>query len=79
MGTKKAKLKDLRDINRVLKNVKEKENKVIFGIVSSKEDLFVIIVSNASYHQGYHSVAGEMILLGNEKRRWVLLCIGWMV
>ena len=63
---KGATLKDLRDINRVLKKVEEKENKVIFGKVSYKKDLCVIAVSDASYHQGEHSVAGEIIILGSK-------------
>ena len=44
---KGAALKDLRDINRVLKKVEEKENKVIFGRVADKEDFCVIGVSDA--------------------------------
>ena len=39
---KKAALKNLRDVNRILKKVEEKDNKVTFGKVSRKEDLCVI-------------------------------------
>ena len=39
---KKAALKDLRDINRVLKKGERKENKGIFGRVSKRKDLYVI-------------------------------------
>ena len=46
--------------------MEEKENKVIFGRVADKENLCVIGVSDASYHQGDHSVAGEMLLLGSK-------------
>ena len=56
---KGAALKDLRDVNRVLKKVEEKENKIVFGKVANKEDLCVVGISDASYHQGYHSVAGD--------------------
>ena len=62
---KKAVLKDLRDVNRILKKVEEKDNKVTFGKVSRKEDLCVIGVSDTSYNQEDHLVAGGLILLGS--------------
>ena len=34
--------------------------------MSNKEDLCVIGISDASYHQRDHSVTGEMILLGSK-------------
>ena len=43
-------MKDLRNVNIILKKVEEKENKVIFGRVARKEELSVIGVSNASYN-----------------------------
>ena len=63
---KKATLKDLRDVNRILKKVSEKESKVIFGKITGKDDLCVVGISDASYNQEGHSVAGEMILLGSK-------------
>ena len=44
---KKATIKDLREINRVLKKVKEKESKVLFTKIGEKDELSVIGVSDA--------------------------------
>ena len=62
---KKAVIKDLREINRVLKKVRERESKVVFSRIGNKEELCVIGVSDASYHCSERSVAGEVILLRN--------------
>ena len=62
---KKAVIKDLREVNRVLKKVREKESKVMFSKIGEKGDLCVMGVSDASYHHDDRSVAGEMIVLGN--------------
>ena len=64
---KKAVIKDLREVNRVLKKVREKESKVVFTKIGKKEELCVMGVSDASYHNDDRSVAGEMIMLGNKK------------
>lgn len=63
--TKNATLKDLRSVNRTIKKIAEKESKVIFSKVADKDELCVMGISNASYYQEGHSIAGEMILLGN--------------
>ena len=70
---KKASPKDLRDINRILKKLRERENKVVFSRVAQKGDLCVIGVSDASYNQEDHSVAGELLMLGNKRDKKVLL------
>ena len=64
---KKAVIKDLREINRVLKKVREKESRVLFTKIGEKNELCVMGVSDASYHQDDRSVAGEMIMLGNQR------------
>ena len=64
---KKAVVKDLREINRVLKKVREKESRVLFTKIGEKKELCVMGVSDASYHQDDRSVAGEMIMLGNQR------------
>lgn len=58
-----AALKDLINVNKILKKVVEKENKVTFSKVSRKKDLCVIGVSDASYNRKDHSVAEGLILL----------------
>jgi hypothetical protein len=63
---KNATLKDLRDINRILKKVQEKENKVVFGRIAKKNDLCIAGICDASYHQEENLVAGEIILLCNK-------------
>ena len=50
MRQKGAALKDLRNINRVLNEVEDKDNKVVFGRVSDKEDIYVIRFYYASNH-----------------------------
>ena len=64
---KKAMIKDLREINRVLKKVREKESRVLFTKIGEKDELSVIGVSDASYHHDDRSVAGELIMLENHK------------
>ena len=59
---KTAVLKDLRNINRI----GEKESKVVFG---KKEEMCVIGISDASYHQENPTVAGTIIMLGNVKTK----------
>ena len=63
---KNATLKELRNINRILKKVLEKENVVVFSRVANKEDICMMGISDASYNQEENSVAGEMILLGSK-------------
>ena len=64
---KKAVIKDLIEMNRVLKKVREKESRVLFTKIREKNELSVMGVSDASYHQDDRSVAGESIMLGNHK------------
>ena len=64
---KKAMVKDLREINKVLKKVREKDSRVLFTKVGKKDELIVMGVSYASYHHDDRSVAGELIMLGNQK------------
>ena len=66
---KNAVLKDLRDINRIIDKIGEKESKVVFGRVAKKEDMCVIGISDASYHQENPTIAGTMIMLGNVKTK----------
>ena len=54
---KNAVLKDLRDINRIVDTIGEKESKVVFGKVASKQDMCVIGISNASHHQEKPTIA----------------------
>ena len=73
---KKVVLKDLRSMNKILERVREKESKVVFSRIGEKEDLCVLGISDASYHQTDNAVAGEMILMGNKKSMAASPCIG---
>ena len=64
---KNAVLKDLRDINRIVEKICEKESKVVFGRVARKQDMCVIGISNASYYQENPTIAGAIIMIGNVK------------
>ena len=66
---KKATIKDLREMNRVLKEVREKESRVLFKKIGKKYYLSVIGVSDASYHHDDRSLARELIMLWNLKTR----------
>ena len=70
---KRVSLKDLRDVNRVLTKVREKESKVVFKSIGKMKDLCVIGVCDASYHYDDNLVGGEMIMLGNKKTEAVNL------
>ena len=64
---KKTVIKYLREVNRVLKKVRDKESKVVFTKIGEKEELCVMGVRDASYHHHDRSVAREMIMLGNQR------------
>ena len=64
---KKATLKDLKEVNNILKKVHEKESRVMFKRLGDKKELCVTGVSEASYKNDDRSVAGEIIMLANER------------
>ena len=64
---KKATLKDLREVIRILKKVHEKESKVVFKRIGDKKELCIVGVCDASYHCDDKSVAGEIVMLGNKE------------
>ena len=50
----------------MLKKVQENESKVMFKKIGEKEDLCITSVTDASYKNDDRSVAGEIIMLGND-------------
>ncbi len=50
-----------------MKKVREKESRVLFTKIGEKNELNVMGVSDASYHQDDRSVARDLIMLGNQK------------
>ena len=59
----------MRDINRIIDKIGEKESKIVFGRVARKEEMCVIGISDASYHQENPTIAGAMIMIGNMKNK----------
>ena len=55
----------LRDINRILKNIHEKQSKIKYGYLGDKEDLVVIGLGDASYKQDDKAVGGVILPLAN--------------
>ena len=53
-----AMLKGLKNINRILDKVMERENKVVFGRVADKERMCIVRVSDTSYHKEKSSIGG---------------------
>ena len=64
---KKATIKNLKEVNNILKKVHEKESRVMFKKLGAKEDLCITGVTDASYKKDDRSVAGKIIMLANEK------------
>ena len=60
-----ATISDLRDINRILKRVCERESKIKYGHLGDKEDLISIGLGDASYKQDDKGVGGVILLLAN--------------
>ena len=53
----------------IVEKIGEKESKVVFGKVARKQDMCVIGISDASYHQENPTIAGAMIMIGNVKNK----------
>merc|ERR1712105_328857 len=68
---KKATLKDLRDVNRILTIVRSKPNRIVFRKIAEKEDRCLIGVTDASYNQTDNAVSGIIIMIGNRKTKAV--------
>ena len=60
-----ATISDLRDINRIIKQVHSKESKIKYAHIGNKEDLVVIGLGDASYKQDDKAIGGVILLLAN--------------
>ena len=60
-----AKIKDLRDISRVLKKAKEQSSKLKFSRIGPKEDLMIVGIGDASFNSDEKVVGGVMLFLSN--------------
>ena len=62
----KATIGDLKRVNQIVKRVQNKQSKVQFTKVGSKEDLVLHAVGDASYKHDGHSIGGILIMLGSK-------------
>ena len=60
-----ATISDLRDINRVLKQVREKKSKIKYGYLEDVNDLVVVGIGDASYKQDDKAIGGIFLFLSN--------------
>ena len=60
-----AKIKDLRDISRVLKKAKEISSKLKFSRIRPKEDLVILRIEDASFKSDDKAVGGVLLFLSN--------------
>ena len=61
--SKKATLRDLANINKVIKKIKMKKYEVIFTRIGRKEDLGISGIRDASYKLNEKAIGGNMVLL----------------
>ena len=66
---KKAMLGDLREVNKLLRKIREKKGKVNFRLIGRREDLCVVGVCDASYHIDHNSLGGEVIMVEKKKTK----------
>ena len=60
-----AKIKDLRDISRVLKKAKERSSKLKFSRIGQKEDLIILGIGDASFKSNDKAIGGVLLFLFN--------------
>ena len=60
-----ATVSDLRDINRILKQVCSKESRIKYSHIGDREDLVIIRLGDTSYKQDNKAVGGVILLLAN--------------
>ena len=58
---------DLRDINNVLKNVKERDGHLRFGKIGEREELIVVGIRDASFKTEEKAVGGVFLFLSNKE------------
>ena len=56
---------DLRDVNRILKKVRERESLIKYKYIGGKDNLIIIGVGDASYKQDDKAIGGIFLFLAN--------------
>jgi len=62
---KSAKIKDFRDISRILKKAKDKSSKMKFSRIGPKDDLIVVNIRDASFKVDDKAIGGVLLFLSN--------------
>ena len=60
-----AKIKDLRDVSRILKKAKSKSSKMKFSWIGPKDDLIVVGIRDASFKADDKVIGGVLLFLSN--------------
>ena len=60
-----AKIKDLRDVSRVLKKAKDRSSKLKFSRIGPKDDLIVVGIGDTSFKAEDKAVCGVLLFLSN--------------
>ena len=68
-----AKIKDLKDISRVLKKVKERSSKLNFLRIGLKEGLVILGIGDASFKSDEKAVGGVLLFLSNSSMTGAVL------
>ena len=55
---------DLRDVNRILKKVRERESLIKYKYIGGKDNLIIVGVGDASYKQDDKAIGGIFLFLG---------------
>ena len=62
-----ATIADLRDINRILKKVRERESCIKFEKVGNKEDLIVVGIRDASFKSDEKAIGGVLLFMADSR------------
>ena len=60
-----AKIKDLRDVLRVLKKAKDRSSKMKFSRIGPKDDLIIVGIGEASFKTDEKAIGGVLLFLSN--------------
>ena len=63
----KAKVKDLKKINKVVDRVHGRESRVVFRKVADREDLKIFGIADAAYSKIERPIGGSLVMLGSKK------------
>ena len=58
-----AKISDFRDINRILKKVRERDSKIIFKKIGDREDLMMVGIGDPSFKYEEKAVGGDFLFM----------------